>query len=226
MITNTINKKKYIGQTILLSSNGLKRGSQKRMYEHIREASNNIKGCTALNNAIRKYGSTNFNIETLLICDRNMLDYYEEKFILLYNTLAPSGYNIQTGGREGKHCNESKERMSLSKMGDKNPNYGKERDIKTKIKISLKKKGNKHHFYGKTLTEDHKKKLSISHKKYDKTLPMYMIYIKSRPQYYCDGGYAIINHPLGKNKYFTSKKFSLDEKYNMSIKYLSELNNL
>jgi len=55
---------------------------------------------------------------------------------------------------------------------------------------------------------------------------MYMVYIKSRPKYYQDEGYTISNHPKGKNKTFTSKKLSLEEKYKLALNYLSELDSL
>ena len=53
---------------------------------------------------------------------------------------------------------------------------------------------------------------------------MYMVYLKSRPNHYVDEGYAITNHPNGKNKSFTSKKLSLKEKYDKALNYLNELN--
>ena len=114
--------------------------------------------------------------------------------------------------------------MRLSKLGNKNPNFGKPRNDETKKKISESKIGYKHHFYGKELSQEHKLKLSISHK--SNNLPMYMVYLKSRPKYYVDEGYTIANHPKGKNKTFVSKKLSLEEKYNKALNYLNELNNL
>jgi hypothetical protein len=34
-------------------------------------------------------------------------------------------------------------------------------------------------------------------------------------------GYVVINHPYLKTKYFTSKKFTDEEKYNMALEYLN-----
>jgi hypothetical protein len=111
--------------------------------------------------------------------------------------------------------------MRLSKLGSNNPNFGKSRSDKTKQKISDAKKGENHHFFGKELSYEHKIKLSISHKTTD--LPMYLVYIKARPSMYQADGYAVLNHPNGKNKYFTSKKKSLEEKYNNALNYLNSL---
>jgi group I intron endonuclease len=200
--------KKYIGQTI--------RSLEKRFEEHCKS-----KDCIALYNAIHKYKPENFIKEILLTCDDNYLDEYETKYIVLHNTLYPNGYNIRTGGSNGKHCDESKEKMRLSKLGYKNHNYGKQRTDETKKKISEKKSGENHHFFNKELSYQHKLNLSKSHKKDD--LPMYLIKLKARPDVYKSSGYAVINHPFLKTKYFTSKKFTEDEKYNMALQYLNSL---
>lgn len=114
--------------------------------------------------------------------------------------------------------------MRLAKLGEKNHNFGKPRSDETKEKIRISKLGEKHHFYGKELSLEHKLNLSKSHKKDD--LPMYMVFAKPRPKYYQDEGYTICNHPNGPNKSFTSKKLSLNEKYNLALEYLNQLNSL
>ena len=115
--------------------------------------------------------------------------------------------------------------MRLSKLGEKNHNFGKPRSDVTKQRISEANSGENHHFYGKELTYDHKLKLSKSHKKTTE-LPMYMVYLKARPTQYQDEGYSICNHPKGKNKTFTSKQLSLNEKYKLALEYLTQLNSL
>ena len=114
--------------------------------------------------------------------------------------------------------------MRLSKLGEKNPNFGKPRSDETKEKIKLSKIGEKHHFFGKKFSYEHKLNLSKSHKSSE--LPMYMVYLKPRPKQYQDEGYSISNHPNGKNKLFTSKKLSLNEKYILALNYLNKLNSL
>lgn len=202
--------KKYIGQTI--------RDFDKRFEEHCVR-----KECIILYNAIQKYGKDNFKKEILLECKNVFLDKYEIKFINLYDTLYPNGYNIRTGGSNGLHCDYSKEKMRQSKLGNKNFNFGKSRDEKTKEKISNSKKGEKHHFFGKELSTEHRLNLSKAHKKDD--IPMYIVKLKARPEVYQSSGYVVINHPYLKTKYFTSKKFTDEEKYNMALEYLI-LNNM
>jgi group I intron endonuclease len=215
--------KSYVGQTQTLDSNGKERTEQTRWKEHINEALNKRPGCIILNNAIRKYGPDNFQIQRLCTCETNQADNMETRYICEYNTLEPYGYNVRSGGKAGTHSDESRIRMSYSKMGDKNYNYGKPRTNETRLKISEAKSGPNHHFYSKTLSADHKIKLSASHKIYDANLPMYICYIKERPSYYQSNGYVVI-HPKLKKKYFTSKNNTLEQKLKLAMDYLSTAN--
>ena len=158
--------------------------------------------------------------EIILETNDEHLNMYETQMIKVYNTLEPYGYNIRSGGDASVHSELSCERMRQAKLGDKNPNFGKPRTEEAKLAISAAKSGDKHHFYGKTFSEDHKMKLAISHRKTHGELPMYMVYVKERPAQWQSSGYAIVNHPTLKNKYFTSKKLSDKEKYDLAIAYL------
>lgn len=200
--------KMYIGQT--------KRKFSQRLREHSKMST----GCKALNSAIQKYGFNTFKSEILLEINDTLLDIFEKKIIDSYSTMCPNGYNIRTGGSvNSKHCMESRERMRQSKLGDKNHNFGKPRTDTTKSKISNAKSGSNHHFYGKKLSLEHKLHLSASHKK-DTILPMYLVKIKARPEHYTSEGYAVLNHPYLKNKYFTSKKLTDEQKYELANNYL------
>ena len=201
--------KKYIGQTT--------RSVNKRFSEHIKCSGN----CIILENAIKKYGSDNIAVDTLLEINDSQLDFYESRFIDIFDTIEPAGYNIRSGGSVGKHSIESRERMRQRKLGANNPNFGKERTASDKLAISIAKTGEKHHFYGKTFTADHKLRLSESHKKFDQTLPMYISYCKERPAQYQSAGYAVTNHLILKNKYFTSKNISMEEKLLKAKEYLN-----
>jgi hypothetical protein len=65
-----------------------------------------------LNNAINKYGADNFKIEILLVINDECLDLYETKFIEIYDTYYPSGYNLTRGG----HSNHNYSDASRLKM--------------------------------------------------------------------------------------------------------------
>jgi hypothetical protein len=49
---------------------------------------------------------------------------------------------------------------------------------------------------------------------------MYLVKIKERPECHHYGGYAVCNHPHLKNKHFTSKKFTDEEKLQKALDYL------
>lgn len=75
--------------------------------------------------------------------------------------------NLSDGGdgQSGfKFSSESKEKMSASRSGEKNPNYGKHISEETKLKISLSRTGQKSGFKGKHHTEEAKMIMSTKGK--------------------------------------------------------------
>ena len=69
-----------------------------RWNEHCRSTS----GCTAIRNAIAKYGAENFHVEILLSCPETDLDHHERRFVALFGTENPRyGYNRTEGGEGG-----------------------------------------------------------------------------------------------------------------------------
>jgi len=209
-ITSPSNKK-YIGQTT--------KTVQGRFESHCK-----TKECRAINNAIQCYGVENMVVETLLEVNDSLLDDYEKKFIIMYDTMVPKGYNIRSGGSNGIHCEESRQLMRELKLGEKNHNYGKQRTDVCKQRISEAKSGEKHHFFGKTFTDEHKERLSKAHKTVsDNDFPMYLVYVQPRPEHYSSSGYAVVNHPTLPNKYFTSKKLSDDKKKELALQYLANM---
>lgn len=201
--------KKYIGQTF--------RDMDKRELEHI-----NRPDCIAFHQAILKYGIANFKREILHEAPYNQeeFDEKEKQFISELNTMSPNGYNIRSGGANGTHCAESRERMRQSKLGAKNHNFGKPRSEETCLKISAARSGEKHHFYGKELSEEHKLNLSKSHKG-DSDLPMYIYRIPARPTHYCAAGYGVANHPTLKKRQWTKKDETDQQKLDHAKAYLN-----
>jgi len=114
LITNKINNKRYVGQTVSILSSGRKYGSYNRLNKHFSDAKNNVDDCKVFCNAIRKYGKSNFKIEILMYCNKDMLDFYETEFIKFYNTISPHGYNIESGGSANKILHEDT-KIKLSK---------------------------------------------------------------------------------------------------------------
>lgn len=107
MITNAVNNKKYVGQTVTHRLNKGKYrpfGSLGRFKDHISEATNNTKKkqCWYLNNAINLHKHENFSVELLKRCPITQLDEMEQHYIKEYNTLYPNGYNLTLGGKTFK----------------------------------------------------------------------------------------------------------------------------
>ena len=94
----------YIGQT--------RRDPRRRWMEHCWS-----KDCTALKNAITKYGTENMKFEVVEECAVAMLNDREQHWIRELNTLAPNGYNLRSGGGVGESVSdESREKMSAKKQ--------------------------------------------------------------------------------------------------------------
>ena len=105
MATNKVNGKKYIGQTC----NTL----EQRMYEHWSVRT----GKGYFQNALQKYGLEGFVCKIIDTAeDREQLNLKEEFWINFFNTLAPRGYNLRTGGNAWNLTPQAKENMRLSKL--------------------------------------------------------------------------------------------------------------
>lgn len=93
-ITNLVNKKSYIGQTIYSFKERYKGGKWWKYTTN-----------RYLKHSIKKYGFKNFSVE-ILEYSKNIeeLNSLEEKYADLYNTYVPNGYNlIHCGNNKIKH---------------------------------------------------------------------------------------------------------------------------
>ena len=87
---------------------------QKRWREHCWSSS---ASCTALKNAITKYGTENMKFEVVEECADELLNDREQHWIRELNTLSPHGYNLRSGGGVGESVSdETKARMSAMKQ--------------------------------------------------------------------------------------------------------------
>lgn len=113
-ITNKINGKIYIGQTIYTIS--------KRWNDHISSANTNSSKSMIIYNAMRKYGIDNFLIDEVECIDAVTSDKLFEKlnereihYISIYNSLKPNGYNCTEGGyNNSPDCKRIVNQYSLS----------------------------------------------------------------------------------------------------------------
>jgi group I intron endonuclease len=103
-IKNLLNNQKYIGQT--------HRTLDVRFQEHCGTSTTSVS--PKLKNAIRKYGKSNFTIESIWEgeCTEVELDTKEMELIKSEGTLHPNGYNLTLGGSGGRHSDETKKLIS------------------------------------------------------------------------------------------------------------------
>ena len=129
-ITNILNNKIYIGQT--------SKTPQQRWKRHVQDANANRVN-THLASAIQKYGEDAFVVESICQTDnQDELNKLEQYYIHLYDSLK-NGYNETDSinkcggntyaGRTQKQMEITKNKISESKKGKKNPNS---RKIKSK----------------------------------------------------------------------------------------------
>jgi group I intron endonuclease len=157
-ITHKQSGKCYVGQTT--------RSIKRRLKEH-----KNSSYCARLYHAIKKYGIDAFSIDIVAEYDNlEDLNNAEEYYINYYNSLSPNGYNLLTGGKNKKHSEESKQKMSAALKGKskpwlkgKGPFEGKRHSEESKKKMSLGQKGNTAHL-GKSHSTETKIRISLAKK--------------------------------------------------------------
>lgn len=91
-ITNTINSKSYIGQTI--------QNVKERFYQHCATKCSKAVSNMAIHRAIKKYGKSNFTVEVIEEIDSANLNDRERYWIKYYNSYN-NGYNSTKGGQDG-----------------------------------------------------------------------------------------------------------------------------
>ena len=133
VITNLLTGMKYVGQTT--------RSVKERFGEH-------MKSDFLIGRAIRHYGVENFMVEVIEECATpEQLNERERFWIAFFNCMAPNGYNLTDGGKQGALPSaESRKKMSDAKTGVK-------RSPETVARMSESQKG-------KTLSPEHRAKLS------------------------------------------------------------------
>lgn len=179
-IVNNINGMTYVGQTTT--------SLEKRWKEHLSLSSN----CRYLKSALNKYGIDNFIFTLICICFDSDLNRFEVKYIESLNTIVPNGYNIRNGGKNGKHSEETKIKISNTLRGRTDiihakPQLGIPMLEETKKKISESLIGKpKPRKTGIPLSSETKKKISISCKESAK--------LKGTPVNQYDLNYCFIKH--------------------------------
>lgn len=155
-ITNKINGKIYIGQT----TTSLK----KRWNNHC--CNKQKKLCVGF--SIQKYGKENFTIEEIDGANsQSELNYLEQHYIYMYNSLAPNGYNIARGGKNVTPSEVTKKKISKAGIARKCSE-------ETRAKKRLNMLGNTHTL-GFKHTEESKRKMRSTNKKKQKVIATNLI---------------------------------------------------
>lgn len=120
MIKNKVNNKCYIGQTIALDINT-------RWKSH--KSNINTNRCPVLYSAFRKYGIDNFEFKIICICFDEACDDLEISYISKFNSIAPNGYNLESGGNKNKIIHhETCEKISKALTGKKHSEERKQKN--------------------------------------------------------------------------------------------------
>jgi group I intron endonuclease len=157
LVSNKLNGKQYVGQTI---------------NPHLPIGHGRI-----LKSAYKLHGKDNFTYEPICkgINNRSSLNAIERFWISAIDTITPNGYNIDLGGSEGSiWTNERKERISIARtgkklnrpLGSKSGMAGKAYPEEGKRKLSEALKGRIGTNFGKIASEETKAKMSASQKEY------------------------------------------------------------
>lgn len=119
LITNKINNKHYVGQTIRL---------RKRLLKHLNDSTNNARvEHILLYKAFRKYGIDNFEVSILYQVEysdtvKQILDKKEIEYIQEYNSYGDKGYNQTLGGDTGvlgyRMTQEQKEKIRQATLAN------------------------------------------------------------------------------------------------------------
>lgn len=149
-ITNTVNDKKYIGQSVNI---------ERRLSNHKWALKHNKHNNDHLQKSFNKYGEDCFVFEIICECDQNQLDEREQFYIELYDCMNQCcGYNSESGGNLHKHhSEESILRMKEAHSGEKSHMWGKKHTEETKAIMREKA-------LGRVLSDKTKQKLSEAHK--------------------------------------------------------------
>ena len=145
-----------------------------------------------------------------MVCNEEQVDFYEDRFINLYNTLHPNGYNLKTGGRSGcKLLEETKNQIAES-------NRGKFVGEETRVLIGSTSKY-------RNMSDDNKQRLKNALALLDlENLPMYIV-LSVDKRYNRNVDAIQVRVPNKKKKQFSIKDMPLHEKIKLAIEYKNSI---
>jgi group I intron endonuclease len=105
--TNRVNGKRYVGQTMY--------SMEKRWTDHVSAAKTSKNGSRVFARAILKYGAEAFDHQVLeVVSTQEAANAAEPKWISQLTCQVPNGYNLKSGGEQGRHHEETIRRMRVA----------------------------------------------------------------------------------------------------------------
>ena len=124
--TNVITKRHYIGQTV--------KTLERRKSQHLRHALAGGEQSPRFYAAIRKYGVEAFAWSVVFDdAADGEIDTLEIEAIAVFKALHPQGYNLRTGGTNGRMSEDTKRKIGLAHRGKVVSQLTRDRQSKTKI---------------------------------------------------------------------------------------------
>lgn len=152
-LVNTIDGKRYVGSSVQIKT---------RLYKHNYHLRKGNHHCKHLQNAFNLYGEDAFTTETVLLCDKVNLEYYEQVVMDYFRTetglynMQPEAYtprnsrlsqehkdNISKGLKGRPKTKEHNEAVSKALSGRKGHRTPKTEEQKAKIRQSVKESWSK-----------------------------------------------------------------------------------
>ena len=222
--------KSYIGQTI------------KSVEERIKGHKSPTSKCVLLKHAIKKYGD--FETEILIEINNEMLNYYEIKFIEMYDTVSPNGYNLTYGGEGGIPSQETIQKMKEShskrvvhedwRKAISEGLKGHVHSEETRKKLSEAKLLNPTVITEETRNKmretfgsiEYREKCSKKHRKFHVEgieIPRYVHRVDKKHRNGNRFTGFVVRVPRNPEKYFTSMELSDTEKLNLAINFIKSM---
>lgn len=161
MIINTKNNKKYIGSTV---------DFKLRKKSHLNGLRGQYHDNRKLQQEFNEYGESVFAFRILCGTHSKEERFKIEEDIIKNLRTYVNGYNLSIDGR-GRYIitQETRNKMKINTLGERNPFYGRLHTKETKATMSRKalinNKGKNNPFYGRTHTKETLEKIARSHEK-------------------------------------------------------------
>lgn len=152
-IVCSANGHRYVGSTASLV---------RRKCDHFKHLRRGIHKCRHLQSAFLKYGAGCFSFSVLMSC--GVSDLIRNEQASIDGVIASRGrgalYNANTTAGRTVHSEESRELIRASKVGEKNPFFGKKHNAESRASMSKSRTGVSTWSKGRVLSDAHRAKIA------------------------------------------------------------------